>query len=270
MASSRPSAPTTALRVALGVTAVVFVGLAVVKNRNAAPSAQPVTSGSAAAVAAPASARQGPKDAGPTDQELIGLARAHHDKSAQARAAFAEVASENPSVRPEQLELVEGALLRAGAEYFDKGFVTARHWGLRLEVNDGPQVARIAVRPTDGRVSASWGLEIDKHTGEVKRTFTATTYAHLTVSLPPEHADLLPALRRCYGRALARDPQFVASGELVVSFHPDDKVQQVRLKTKDQVSREFDRCVREAAQRFPFPAPDEGDVVRVPVAFVTD
>jgi hypothetical protein len=270
MASSKSSAGVTALRIALGAAAVAFFVMAVLKDRRGTPSAQPVRSNPASAVPASASASTKPEDTGPADRELIALARAHHEKSDQARAAFAEVARENPSLRAEQLELVEGALLHAGAEYFDEGFVTARRWGLDLEVTDGPKAVRVVVRPTDGRVSASWGLGIDKHTGEVKRTFTATTHDHLMVSLPPEHAALLPALRRCYGRALARDPQAVTKGELAVSFHTEGTVRHVKLEAQPRISKAFDRCVREAAQRFPFPAPAAGGPLRVPVAFVTD
>ncbi len=270
MASSEPSASVTPLRVALGVTAVVLVALVVVENRTIEHPVQPAQSNSAALVAGSASAAGSAETPRASADALIALARAHHQESAEARAAFAEVARENPALRPEQLEWVEGALLRAGAEYFDDGFVTARRWGLRLDVKDSRDTARVAVRPTDGRVSASWGLEIDKHTGAVKRTFTATTYAHLMVSLPPEHAGLLPALRRCYGRALARDPQAVSRGTLVVSFHAGGTVRQVKLETKETISEEFDRCVREAARQFPFPAPGEGHLLRVPVAFVTN
>ena len=270
MASSKPSAGVTALRVALGVAAVAFVVMAVLENRRLAPTARPATSSAPSAGPASAGSDREPEHAGPADQKLIALARAHHAKSAQARSAFAEVARENPSLSPEQLELVEGALVRARAEYFDEGFVTARGWGLQLELKDAADAIRIVVRPTDGRVSASWGLKVDKHSGEVERTFTATTYAHLMVSLPPEHAALLPSLRRCYGRALAGDPQASTKGELVVSFHAEGTVRQVKLEAKPKISKSFDRCVREAAQRFPFAAPGSGDALRVPVAFVAN
>ena len=258
----------------MGVASVALVAWGVVQSQRSKQSEQPSASGSATAAAVAASGDSSAQSPDPppreTARKLVALARAHHAKSAQARAAFAEVARENASLRPEQLELVEGALLHAGAEYFDEGFVTARRWGLRVAVNDSRHTIRVTVRPTDARVSTSWGLAIDAQTGAVRRTFTAAAYANLAVSLPPEYSGLLPALRRCYGRALALDSRAVASGDLLVSFHLDGTVRQVELETKEHISRQFERCVREAVRAFPFNPPDATSVLRVPVAFVTD
>ncbi len=61
--------------------------------------------------------------------EAVALSRKAQAKSAASRAAFAEVAKTNPAFEPADLELVEGMLIRAKAEYFEDGFATAAQMG---------------------------------------------------------------------------------------------------------------------------------------------